>query len=282
VTGAGTFSTGTGAVTLNGDTSTASGVTITAGSGVSTGTAITVGTGTTTGKAVAITTGNGITSGQAATIDTGSSTFTSTAGGALGITSTGNFVNTAVLVGVTANTTTAGTLMNLSATSLSTNGEALNIALGTTGGTEPTTAKAIRVALGNTAAIGLYVNTGATYTGDIVHIEKNGVDLFRVTDTGIEVGSTANSANIKAIEIGTCTNPGGNVTNWTCSSGAGSTTGITWASVTTADAITITGRGVTANVGCFVAQITAGTSFQIRCNANPGNGTVYNVLIVRP
>jgi hypothetical protein len=113
-----------------------------------------------------------------------------------------------------------------------------------------------------------------------VHIERNAVDIFRVDDAGVTIGSTANAANIKAVEVGTCTHPGGNVTNWTC--GAGNTSGITTGSLTAADAISINGRAYTNTVTCSVTLITAGTSFTVRCSANPGNSQVFNVLIVRP
>jgi hypothetical protein len=70
------------------------------------------------------------------------------------------------------------------------------------------------------------------------------------------------------------------VTNGTC--GAGNTTGITTGSLTTADAIQINGRAYTNTVVCSVTLITAGTSFTVRCTANPGNGQVFNVLVMRP
>src|SRR6185436_3437149 len=105
-------------------------------------------------------------------------------------------------------------------------------------------------------------------------------DATVVAGKTLTVGGAGGTA-IKAIEIGTCTNPGGNVTNWVCSAGAGAVTGITIANLTVTDSITLTGRTTANNVGCFVASITAGTSFTIRCNANPGNGTVYNIMVVR-
>ena len=105
----------------------------------------------------------------------------------------------------------------------------------------------------------------------------NGADIFRVSELGAKFGSQANVATIKSIEIGTCTHPGGNVLSWACTAGGG----LTYTALTATDSITITGQGVANNVGCFVASIAPGVSFTIRCNATPGNGTVYNVMVVR-
>ena len=247
-----TVAAGTSAVDLSAGTgvfkSTNASVTL-AGSNVTTGVGVTLTTANTTGKALAISTGNGLTTGQAVTIDTGTSVFTSTAGGALGITS---------------NSTTSGVVVGISATGL----------------TNATPGKALALTLG-TAGTGIFVNTSAAYTGNLLDLNMNGTDIFRVNQLGALFGSTANVATIKAIEIGTCTNPGGAVTNWVCSAALGAVTGITIGSLTATDSITLTGQGVANNVGCFVAAITAGTSFTIRCNANPGNGTVYNVMVVR-
>ena len=74
--------------------------------------------------------------------------------------------------------------------------------------------------------------------------------------------------------------PGGNVTNWACN--AAQLTGITAANLLATDSISINGRAYTNTVTCSVTAITAGTSFTIRCSANPGNAQVFNVLVVRP
>jgi len=238
----------------------------------------------TSGKAVAISVPNGagITTGQAVTIDTGTNTFnTGTSGTALGISSTGNFVDAATLVGITANTTTAGTIMNISGTALSTNGEALNIALGTAQGTEPTAGKAIRVALGNTATMGLYINTGATYpAGTIFEIDKNAIALLTVTDVGTRIGAASGTnagTVIKAIEVGTCTEAVA-AAIFTCT--GATTSGLTMGNLAVTDAIALVAQ-VSAGGSCTPDLITAATSFRIRCSVAPANGIVFNVLIVR-
>ncbi|TMC28108.1 MAG: S-layer family protein [Chloroflexi bacterium] len=244
-----TFSTGTGAVTLNGNTSTASGVTVTAGSGITTGTAVTVSSGLTTGKGVAISvTGTGQTTGQAMTIDTGTNVFTSTAGGALGI---------------TANSSTSGVVVGISATGL----------------TNTTPGKALAVTLG-TAGTGIFVNTSAAYTGNLLNLQMNGTSIFSVTEAGAKTGSTGTV--IKTIELGTCTHPGGLVTNWVCGSGGAATT-IAWANLAATDAVVMTGTNIPTGTGivCSVNAVTAATSYSIRCTGSPANGTVFNILVVR-
>ncbi len=163
-----TFATGGGAVSLNGDTAVATAKTFTASQGV------------TSGTGSSFTTASGLTTGQLVAISTGTSTF-STAGGALGITGTGAFTGT--LAQLTGNSTTAGTVLGISATALSTNGEALAIVIGTETGTPPTTAKAIRLALG-TAGTGLYTNAGTGYTGNFIQLQLNAVDKFVVNQLG--------------------------------------------------------------------------------------------------
>ena len=50
----------------------------------------------------------------------------------------------------------------------------------------------------------------------------------------------------------------------------------------TTDSILLTAAGNITNARpCIVENIVAGTSFDISCTANPGNGGVWNVLIIR-
>jgi len=245
VGGSATFSTGTGAVTLNGNTSTASGVTITAGSGITTTTAVTIATGSlSTGTALSVTTGNGaFSTAGAVKIDGGTGVFTGT------------------LTQITGNSSTAGTLVGISGTGLTT-GKALSITLGTGAGT------------------GIYVNTGAAYTGNLLNLQMNGTSIFSVTEAGAKTGSTGTV--IKTIELGTCTHPGGLVTNWVCGSGGAATT-IAWANLAATDAVVMTGTNIPTGTGivCSVNAVTAATSYSIRCTGSPANGTVFNILVVR-
>jgi len=148
-------------------------------------------------------------------------------------------------------------------------------------GTGLTTGKALNITLGTGAGTGIYVNAGSGYTGNLLNLQTNGTDIFTVTGTGIKVGSQTPTV-IKNIELGTCTHPGGNVTNWICGSGGAATT-IAWANLTANDAVVMTGTNIPVATGivCSVNAVTAATSYSIRCTGSPANGTVFNILVVR-
>ena len=173
----------------------------------------------------------------------------------------GTGVFTGTLTQITGNSSTAGTLVGISGTGLTT-GKALSITLGTGAGT------------------GIYVNTGAAYTGNLLNLQMNGTSIFSVTEAGAKTGSTGTV--IKTIELGTCTHPGGLVTNWVCGSGGAATT-IAWANLTANDAVVMTGTNIPVATGivCSVNAVTAATSYSIRCTGSPANGTVFNILVVR-
>ena len=143
--GSGTFSTGTGAVSLNGNTTIASDKTFTAGGGTTTGTAVTVATG------------NQLSSGRAVSIDTGTSTFSTT--GAASLTSSGKFTGT--LLQLAADSTQTGTVLGISATDL-TSGKAISVT-----GSAAATSGSTLVALSSAQTVGalLGITASGTYTG---------------------------------------------------------------------------------------------------------------------
>ena len=120
------------------------------------------------------------------------------------------------------------------------------------------------------------VSGANTFTSGTGNVTLNG-------STSIANGKTltvGTGTAIKAIELGTCTNA--NNAQTTCSTANGNTTGITLANIVATDSITISAQGAATNGRpCVVDTITAGASFRIDCTANPGNGLVWNVLVVR-
>ena len=133
---------------------------------------------------------------------------------------------------------------------------------------------------GDLAASNKLGQLGHREKGDIVDIRKNATQLFAVNDTGIKVGGAAGTT-VKAIEIGTCTNA--NAAATVCSAANGNTTGLTLGNITTSDVILISmvaAPGTSARP-CDVDTLVNFTSFRINCTANPGNGNVWNVIIIR-
>jgi hypothetical protein len=118
--------------------------------------------------------------------------------------------------------------------------------------------------------------TGTFKTGTGAVTINGSTSIVNGKTLSIGTGTGAPAA-IKAIELGTCTE-GSGATQFTC--GAGQVANITVANLTVTDSITLTGQGALAGA-CTVQNITAGTSFSIRCTTAPANGTIFNVLIVR-
>lgn len=163
-TGSGTFATGTGAVGLNGNTTVATGQTFTASQGVTAGTGSSFATAT------------GITSGQLVSIDTGTSTFSTPTGGGLNITSTGLF--TGSLQRLVANTTTAGTVLGIDSTALTT-GSAFTVNLGVAA----YTGSGVIAVTANSATSGTLVNLSGTAIGVG---NGTGVKIAIGTSTGVD------------------------------------------------------------------------------------------------
>jgi hypothetical protein len=281
----GTFDTTTGNVSLNGNTTVASGKTVTAGAG------------TTTGTAVSVNTGNGLSSGTALSVDTGTSAFS---GNAVNITSAGNFTGT--LVNLSANTTTAGTLLGLSATSLTTGsvinaslgsavytgagalrltanaastgtllaisgttlaangGKAADITLGTPGGAaEPGEGKAIRVALG---AVGdaYYANAASGYAGSFARFQVAGADVLKIDGTSISTSDSFSQTGAATFSTGTgnISLNGNIVTNITQTGATSLSTGTGPVSLN-GDTTVATGKGLLAASGAGKLDFSAAT-----------------------
>jgi hypothetical protein len=225
----GTFDTSTGAVTLRGDTTVASGKTLTAGSG------------TTAGIGVNVLTGNALAGGTALNVDTGTSAFS---GNAVNITSGGNFTGTLVnlsanataggtVLGIstnvltngavinanlgssiytgtagalrlTANSASSGVLLAVSGTTLAANGgTAAQFTLGTPGGAaEPSEGKALHVALGNVGDA-YYANAGSGYVDRFARFQVAGVDVFSVTGTSITTTNSFTQSGAATLSTGT-------------------------------------------------------------------------------
>ncbi|HET8568882.1 MAG TPA: hypothetical protein VFM93_07850 [Candidatus Limnocylindria bacterium] len=175
--GAGTLSTGTGAVSLNG-------LTTVAPTGLATETALTVNTG------------NGVTTGTAVGVNTGTSAFSTTTGAGLGVTSTGAFTGT--LGKLTADSTATGTVLGIRANAL-TSGRALDVDLGASALTGNTTGA---VAVRGTGVItgtvtGLTANSATT--GTILGI--NGTGLSTGKALSVDLGASTLASNTGAVEI---------------------------------------------------------------------------------
>lgn len=198
-TGSGTFSTGTGAVSLNGNTTVASGKTLTAGAGTQTGTAVT------------ISTGNQLSTGKALAVDTGSSTFSTS--GAVSIANSGRFTGT--LLGLTADSVQTGTVLGISATDL-TSGKAIDVT-----GSASATSGSTLVSLSSAQTVGALLgitDTGA-YTGTgVVKLTANSATtgtLLGISGTGLTSGSalsvtTGNSLSSSGAALRVTLGTGGN------------------------------------------------------------------------
>jgi hypothetical protein len=210
---AATVSTGQGAVSLNGDTTIASGKTFTASQGVTNGTGST------------FTTGIGLLAGTAVAIDTSTSAFTGIGG--LSITSTGAFTSTGTLERLVANATTAGTVLGIDATALTTgrafsanlgtavytgtgaiqvtansattgtllnlsgaalgtsNGTGAKITIGTSTGSDPTNiGRGVWVSLAG-AGTAFYANAASGYSGNFIDLRVDAVSRFTVNQNGV-------------------------------------------------------------------------------------------------
>ena len=183
-TGATTFSTGTGAVSLNGDTTIASGKTLTAGAGTTAGTAVTVNTGA------------GLVGGTAVGINTSTSAFTTTTGAGLAVTSTGAFTGT--LGKLTADSTTTGTILGIRGNAIGT-GSALDVDLG--GSTLSGNTQGAVAVRGTGVITGTVTGLTANFatTGTILGI--NGTGLSSGKAIAVDLGASTLASNTGAVQI---------------------------------------------------------------------------------
>lgn len=293
-TGTATFTTGGKMIELTSTAAVAGNHLTVTTTGAYTGTGmilVTAGAAT-TGVLVSVVSTTGLTSGSLirATSSTAGAIATN---GAVSFTATGNFTSTSNCgyVSVQANTTTAGTIMNISGTALTT-GVGLYIANGTSG---MTTGSAISVAVSGTGTVatngivsikhaGVYdstsnvgildVGASATTAGTVVHFTASAAgqatnQILNITQSGVTTGYT------------------GNVVQITSSSTTGASNALAVIGVNTSagNVVSLTNNAITAgtstilNVAHTTSVLGAGNSLVRISSTSIDTGTTTGVLL---